>query len=228
MPGFQGFRDADAKFFKRLAKKNEREWFRAHQEEFESGWNAPMKQLLAEVRDAVDGAYAYCDLGEPKVFRIFRDVRFAKDKSPYKTHIGGYIPLKVGARKATDLPMALYFHVGATETFGAAGHYMMEAASLARFRAAVADPVRGKELEKILAGLRKKGFPSDSHDALKRVPKGFDPDHPRASLLKVKGLTVGFPELPKGILATTKLPKWLAGACKTAAPLVEWLTFATA
>ena len=227
MTRFDGFADSDGKFFKALAKKNEREWFQAHKAEFETGWNEPMKLLLGEVRDSIDAAFAHCDLGEPKVFRIFRDVRFAKDKSPYKTHIGGFIPLRSGSRKATDLPMALYFHVGATESFGAAGHYMMEPASLARFRAAVADDKRGRELEKILASLEKKGFASHSHNALKRVPKGHDPDHPRASLLKLKGLTVAFPDLPKGILSTPKLPKWLAASSKTAAPLVEWLAYVT-
>jgi uncharacterized protein (TIGR02453 family) len=228
MTAFKGFRDAEGKFFKALAKKNERQWFQAHKAEFEEGWNAPMKLLLAEVREAIDGAYAHSDLDEPKVFRIYRDVRFSKDKSPYKTHIGGFIPLKRGGKKVTDLPMALYFHVGATETFGAAGHYMMEPESLERFRSAVADAKRGKELEKILAGLAKKGFAADSHESLKRVPKGYAPDHPRAEMLKRKGLTVGFPSVPKGMLATLKLKKWLADGCKTAAPLVEWLVFATA
>jgi uncharacterized protein (TIGR02453 family) len=232
MDSFTGFPDADAKFFKLLAKKNEREWFQTHKAEYEQGWNAPMKLLLSEVHAAIDRAFPHVDLDEPKVFRIHRDVRFAKDKSPYKTHIGGYIPLKRAGRKATDLPMALYFHIGAdgtkTELFGAAGHYMMEPDSLQRFRAAVADPKRGKELEKLLAGLAKKGYPSDSHGRLQRVPKGFDPDHPRAELLKLKGLTVGFPAIPKKIVTSSKLVPWLATGCKTAAPLVEWLAFATA
>jgi len=227
MTQFSGFRDAEGKFWKALARNNRREWFQARKAEFETDWNAPMKLLLSDVRESIDASYTHCDLDEPKVFRIFRDVRFAKDKSPYKTHIGGLIPLKRGGKKITDLPMALYFHVGAEETFGAAGHYMMEAASLAGFRAAVADK-RGSELEKILKGLRKKGFSVDSHDALKRVPKGFAPEHPRADLLKVKGLTVGFPALPKGILGNRKLVKWLGDHCKTTVALVEWLVFATA
>jgi uncharacterized protein (TIGR02453 family) len=232
MPRFEGFPDADAKFFKLLAKKNNREWFQAHKAEYEQGWNAPMKLLLSEVHAAIDGAFPHVDLDEPKVFRIHRDVRFSKDKSPYKTHIGGYIPLKRAGRKATDLPMPLYFHIGAdgakTELFAAAGHYMMEPDSLARFRAAVADPKRGKEIEKLLAGLAKKGFPSHSHGKLQRVPKGFEPDHPRAELLKLKGLTVGFPDIPKKLVTSSKLVIWLTNGCKTAAPLVEWLAFATA
>lgn len=233
MSRFEGFADEEGKFFKALAKKNERAWFQAHKAEFEEGWNAPMKALLAEVAASIDAAYPSSDLDEPKVFRIFRDVRFSKDKAPYKTHIGGFVPMKRSGKKATDLPMALYFQVGAgskTErgTFAAAGHYMMEPESLARFRKAVADDARGKELMKIVASLAKKGFSIDSHDALKRVPKGFDPEHPRADYLKRKGLTVGFPALPAGILVDRKLVKWLAQACKTTAPLVEWLVYATA
>jgi uncharacterized protein (TIGR02453 family) len=228
MTRFEGFADDNAKFFKALAKKNDRVWFQAHKAEFEEGWNSPMKLLLAEVKDAVDRSYPHCDLDEPKVFRIFRDVRFSKDKSPYKTHIGGYIPVRRAGKKTTDLPMALYFHVGAKETFGAAGHYMMDPESLERFRAAIDDEKRGKDLLKVLASLAKKGFQEDSHARLKRVPKGYDPDHPRADLLKRKGLVVGFPTLPQGLLATPKLTKWLADGCKTAAPLVEWLVFATA
>ncbi|HEY4016697.1 MAG TPA: DUF2461 domain-containing protein [Polyangiaceae bacterium] len=228
MIGFEGFADGDGKFFKALSKHNDREWFQSHKAEFEAGWNAPMRSLLTDVRAAIDGAYPHADLGEPKVFRIFRDVRFSKDKSPYKTHIGGYIPMRRAAKTATDLPMALYFHVGQKEVFGAAGHYMMEPESLARFRAAVADAVRGAELERILTKLEKKGFTSDSHERLKRIPKGFDPDHPRAEVLKRKGLVVSFPALPRALLPTPKLTKWLARECKTAAPLVEWLLFATA
>jgi uncharacterized protein (TIGR02453 family) len=227
MERFGGFADAEGKFFKALAKKNQREWFQAHKAEFEEGWNAPMKQLLGEVRDGIDKAYRHSDLDAPKVFRIFRDVRFSKDKSPYKTHIGGLIPVKRSGKNVTDLPMALYFHVGDTEKFGAAGHYMMEAESLARFRAALLDAKRGKELDKILAALKKKGFTPATHNDLKRVPRGFDADHPRAEMLKWRGLTVSFPELPKGILATPKLAKWLMDACKASAPLVEWLAFAT-
>jgi uncharacterized protein (TIGR02453 family) len=225
---FQGFADADAKFFKALAKKNDREWFQAHKAEYEEGWHAPMKLLLSDVKAAIDKTYAHTDLDEPKVFRIFRDVRFSKDKTPYKTHVGGFVPLLRRGKKATDLPMAVYFHVGVDETFGAAGHYMMEPESLARFRKAVADDKRGKELERILAGLAKKGFKADSHESLKRVPKEYDADHPRAELLKRKGLIVGFPKVPKGLLATPKLTKWVADCCKATAPLVEWLAFATA
>jgi uncharacterized protein (TIGR02453 family) len=233
MDRFEGFADAQARFFKALkkAQKGEpaaaREWFNAHKAEFEEGWNAPMKSLLAEVRDAVDKAYPHCDLGEPKVFRIFRDVRFAKDKSPYKTHIGGYIPTKPGA-SAENAPFALYFHVGDDEVFGAAGHYMMDGPALAKYRTAVADAKRGGELGRAIAKLEKKGFTTGAHDALQRVPKGFDPEHPRAELLKQKGLYARFPRFDAKLLTSRALIPALAKSVKEVAPLVEWLVFATA
>ncbi|MEO6600718.1 MAG: DUF2461 domain-containing protein [Polyangiaceae bacterium] len=223
---FVGFADPNAKFFRLLSKNQDRAWFQAHKAEFETGWQSPMKELLAEVRAGIDRAYIHCDLDEPKLFRIFRDVRFSKDKSPYKTHVGGIIPI-TRKGKVTEVPMALYMHVGEPTSFAAAGHYMMDPRSLARYRAAVADDKRGKELVKLLAALAKKGFVLRSHDSYKRMPKGYDPDHPRAEHLLRKGLTVGFPDLPTGILTAPKLGAWLVTHAKLAAPLVEWLVFAT-
>jgi uncharacterized protein (TIGR02453 family) len=223
---FTGFADPTGSFFRKLAKNQNREWFQAHKAEFDEGWNAPMKALLDDVAAKVDGAFAHTELDAPKVFRIFRDVRFSKDKSPYKTHIGGYVPTR-RAGKGHEVPIALYLHVGLPESFAAAGHHMMDGPALERFRAAVADE-RGVELEKILTRLKKKGFSVDSHDTYKKVPKGYDAAHPRAEHLKRKGLTVGFPKMPKGLLADPKLAPWLVGHVKAAAPLVEWLVFATA
>jgi len=224
---FEGFPDKDAKFFRLLAKNQTREWFQAHKEEFDEGWQKPMKELLNAVRERADSAFKHTDLDAPKIFRIYRDVRFSKDKSPYKTHVGGVIPTKRQG-KITEVPMALYFHVGQPQSFGASGHYMMDPAALVKFRKAVADDQTGRELEKLLAALKKKGYSVDSHDTYKRVPQGFDADHPRAEHLKRKGLTVSFPQMPKGILASPKLLPWIVDQVKTAAPLVEWLVFATA
>jgi len=223
---FSGFPDDAAKFFRTLAKNQNRDWFQAHKQEFEDGWQGPMKELLTEVHAGVDRAFKRCDLAPPKLFRIFRDVRFSKDKSPYKTHIGGVIPVK-GHGKMTEVPIALYFHVGQPNSFGAAGHYMMDSHALGGFRKAVADEKRGAELDKLLRALVKKGYSVDSHDSYKRVPKGYDPEHPRAEHLKRKGLTVGFPALPRGLLTSPKLGPWLVTHAKTAAPLVEWLVLAT-
>src|SRR5262245_36392739 len=139
---FEGFADADARFFRALAKHQSREWFAAHKQEYDEGWVAPMRLLLAEVRERIDPLFVRHALGDPKVFRIHRDVRFSKDKSPYKTHIAGYVPLAGGGRGG-EQPVPLYMHLG-KESFVGAGHYMMEPAQLARFREAVLDDRTGR------------------------------------------------------------------------------------
>lgn len=224
---FEGFHDKDGRFFKALAKNQSREWFAAHKKEYEEGWAEPMARLLEGVRERIDPLFPRCDLAaSPKVFRIFRDVRFSKDKTPYKTHVAGCISVE---RKgsAPEVPVAVYLHIGEKEAFAGAGHYMMEPDERARFRAAIADE-RGEELAAIVKKLEKHGFTLESKDVLKKVPRGFDPDHPRADLLKRNGLVLTFPKMDKELLVSRKIADWLVAQTKHAAPLVEWITFATA
>ena len=218
--GFTGFADANARFFRALAKNQNRDWFLAHKDEYERGWLAPMKALLTELRWTLERGYP-CELGEPKVFRIFRDVRFSSDKSPYKTQVAGYVPL-AGLGGPAGGPAAVYLHLG-TETYVGAGHWIMDPAQLERFRAALLDDRRGGELTQLLAKLEKAGFEVGSHDALKKVPRGFDPDHPRAELLKRKGLVVAYPKLDRELIVSRALVDWLVKQSRRAAPVVEWL-----
>ena len=219
---FEGFADRDGRFFRALARNQRREWFEAHRREYEDGWLAPMKALLAEVRERIDPLFPHHPLAEPKVFRIHRDVRFSKDKSPYKTHIGGYVAID-GVGQGPSAPAALYVHLGATEVLVAAGHYMMDPGQLARFREAVLDDRQGGELVTILRKLTRAGFTVGSHDVLQRVPRGLDPGHARAELLKRKGLIVTFPAPSRGLLVARRLIDWLVAHAKRAVPLVEWL-----
>ena len=219
---FAGFADRDGRFFRGLARNQRRDWFAAHRREYEDGWLEPMKALLAEVRERIDAFFPQHPLADPTVFRIYRDVRFAKDKSPYKTHIGGYVAIG-GAGRGPSVPAALYVHIGATEVFVAAGQYMMDPGQLARFRDAVLDDRRGGALAAILRKLGRAGFAAGSHDVLQRVPRGFDPTHPRAELLKRKGLIVTFPQPPRQLLVRHTLVNWLVTRAKRVVPLVEWL-----
>jgi uncharacterized protein (TIGR02453 family) len=181
-----------------------------------------MKLLLAELRERLDPLFPRHPLARPKVFRIYRDVRFSKDKSPYKTHIGGYVAID-GGGQGPSAAAALYVHLGAAEVFVASGQYMMDPTQLARFRAAVLDERRGAEVVAILRRLTRAGFEVGSHDTLQRVPRGFDPDHPRGDLLKRKGLIVTFPTPPRGLLTQRALLDWLVTHTKRTVPLVEWL-----
>lgn len=239
--GFRGFADDDCKFFRALAAHQDRDWFNAHRAEYEEGWAAPMQALLADVAAKIDGAYPDVELAEPKVFRLHRDVRFAKDKSPYKTHASGLLAIKrTGA--VTEVPCALYFQVGfeaapteegkkpklVAARFAGAGQYSMGSEALARHRAALLDDARGSEVAKLVGKLEKEGFELGAMEVLKKPPRGVAPDHPRARLLMHKGLMFSFPEIPKGALTDPGLVGWLAAHAKKAAPLVRWLTFTTA
>jgi uncharacterized protein (TIGR02453 family) len=223
---FTGFADREARFFKALAKHQDREWFAAHRDEYEQGWLAPMKALLAEVHGKLAPRYRREELAAPKVFRIHRDVRFSKDKAPYKTHIGGYLGVDGGAAGPGGAA-ALYFHVGPDEVFGGSGHYMMDGEQLKRFRAGVVDPKQGKELAAILRSLERAGFDVDSREQLQRVPRGFDPEHPHAELLRRKGLFVGFPGPDRALLTSPKLVDALVTHAKKTVPLVEWFAAVT-
>lgn len=90
------------------------------------------------------------------MFRIHRDVRFSRDKAPYKTHIGGYLPI-AGRGGRLPGPVALYLHLG-VDDYAGAGHWIMEPAQLVSFRAALLDPRRGGELTRLPARLEKGGF----------------------------------------------------------------------
>jgi uncharacterized protein (TIGR02453 family) len=224
-PRFEGFADRTGGFFRALARNQRREWFAMHKEEYEEGWLTPMKALLAEVRTRLEPLYDHDPLAEPKVFRIHRDVRFSKDKSPDKTHIGGYLALG-GTGNGPSAAAALYVHVGAEEVFVAAGQYMMDAGQLTRFRAAVVDE-RGAELHTMLGKLARAGYSLGSYETLQRVPRGFDPGHPRGELLKRKGLIVAFPALPRERLVSRTLVEWLVTHAKRTVPVVEWLAALT-
>jgi uncharacterized protein (DUF2461 family) len=104
---------------------------------------------------------------------------------------------------------------------------MMDGDQLKRFRAAVVDAKRGSELAKLLATLGRAGFSVDSHEQTQRVPRGFDPDHPRADLLRRKGLIVAFPGLDRTLLTSPKLVEWVVTQAKKPVPLVEWLAAVT-
>jgi uncharacterized protein (TIGR02453 family) len=218
---FVGFADTTASFFRALARRQNREWFQAHKREYEEGWATPMRLLLEELRERIDPLFARHPIGDPKVFRIHRDVRFSKDKSPFKTNVAGYVPL-AGAGHGPGQPVPVYLQLG-TEPFAGAGHYAMDGPQLDRYREALLDDRRGAAVARIVARLTTAGFEVDSHEQLKRVPRGVDPAHPRAALLRHKGLVVGFPGIPKRHVVSRALVDWLVGHVERARPLVEWL-----
>jgi uncharacterized protein (TIGR02453 family) len=213
---FSGFERGAPQFLAELAGEMNREWFEANKPRFVELWVMPMNALLAEVAARLAKVYAPQKLGAPKLFRQHRDTRFSKDKSPYKTHVSGLISTRQGCT-------AIYMHFGIESEFVGAGTYYFEAPQLPRWRKLVAADKTGKELAKLVHKLRAAGYHVGGHDDYKRVPKPYADDHPRAELLKLRGLTVGFPPIPRGLFHRRELVDWLVGHATTAAPLVGWL-----
>jgi uncharacterized protein (TIGR02453 family) len=221
MTAFTGFTRTAPAFFHELATEMNRDWFLENKARYESEWVQPMHALLDDVRAKMLPAYKPLKLGEAKVMRIHRDVRFSKDKAPYKTHIGAVISV-AGKKLGEGGNAAMYVHLGTDEEFVGVGTYMFDAERLARWRKAAAGKA-GAELATMIGKLRKAGYQVGGHDDYKKVPKGFDADHPRAELLKMKGLTAGPGPIPRGLLHKPALAGWLAQHGKALAPLVKWL-----
>jgi uncharacterized protein (TIGR02453 family) len=218
---FRGF-DRDAiQFWHELAAEMSREWFAANKQRYQAVWVAPMLALLRDVARGLARAYQPFALGEPGVLRIHRDLRFSRDKTPYKTHIAGVIRF-AGDPIAEAGNAALYLHLGLDGEYAGVGCYRFDAARIARWRRAVVGPPGGALL-RIIAGLRRRGYEAGGYEHYARVPKGFAPDHPRAELLKFKGLVCRFPAIPAGLLYEPKLARWILAHARATAPLVIWL-----
>lgn len=168
---FSGFGEYAVDFFDDLEADNSKVFWEKHKATYQNDVRTPMEALLADLAD---------EFGPGKVFRPYRDTRFAKDKTPYKTHCGGVIEHGRGGG-------AYYVEVSSAGLRFGGGSYAMASDQIARYRAAVAEDLTGPALEKILAKLTKSGW-SIHGELLKTKPRGFDADHPRIELLRRRAL----------------------------------------
>ena len=215
---FAGFPKPGISWFQGLALAQNRDWFQAHRDGYEQLWLAPMQSLLAELKTPLEKLYGKT-LAPPKIFRLNRDVRFSKDKSPYKTHIAGM--LAFDGFKPMEGPAGLYLHLGLEEMV-AFGFYTLETPSLARLRKQLLDEKAGPALAKLIAAAGKVGLAPDAMEKLKRPPPGVSPDHPRVELLKQKALALSTGDLPRSVRFGAGLKEWILEQAKAAAPVVKW------
>jgi uncharacterized protein (TIGR02453 family) len=198
---FKGWPAEAVEFFEGLEADNTKTYWQAHKTIYEQAVKGPMEELLAELED---------DFGSGRVFRPYRDVRFSKDKTPYKLSCAAHL---TGG----------YISFSADELFVGSGLYMPEPSALQNYRAAVDDATSGSELESIAATLRKNRYEVGSHDVLKTAPKGYAKDHPRIELLKMKGVVMS-KSWPVGAWVSTRKAKdRVVSGLGAARPLRAWI-----
>lgn len=209
---FLGFPDTQG-FLADLAANNDRTWFNANKARYEAAYKGPAEAFADEVRPHLAEL-----TGQPvgaKIWRIHRDVRFSKDKSPYNTH------LHVGFRPQGEPRRRGGFYLGlepAKLSLGV-GAFDFGPVDLERYRKAVASEAYGEELAEILAGTEARLREPE----LKRTPAPYAANHPRAELLRRKGLNV-WQDLDPALAASPDLVEAVVAAFRALDPINVWLT----
>lgn len=224
---FRGFRREAIQFLADLAANNERAWFQPRKGDYERLLKEPLAALVAALgeRFAARGIPLAADPARSP-FRIYRDTRFSRDKSPYKTNVGASFPW-IGEPRSTAIGEASrhgvggYFHLAPGDIFVGGGMWHPERGRLAAFRAAVLG-----DHSAVAHALEEPGFVATfgevRGDRLQRVPPGFPPDHPKAEWLKLKDVTFGRRLSDEDALSPA-LPDLLADSFAAAVPVLSFL-----
>ena len=221
------FTAASLRFLRDLARNNKKPWFEAHRDEYEADVRAPMRALIEEM-DVRFARFAPELTGDPKrsMFRINRDIRFSKDKSPYKTHAACWFRHSAADHRvggdAEAGSAGLYFHLQPRKSFVGAGIWMPPRPALDKIRDAIADDPKafGRIIESAAARRRFGGL--DDEAMLKRMPRGFSEDHPAARWLRYQSFTIGRQLSDREVLSQ-RLADGLEKDFRLMLPLVRWL-----
>jgi uncharacterized protein (TIGR02453 family) len=224
---FTGFRPAAFQFLRQLKRNNRREWFEAHRDVYEDELREPVGELLQEL-DVRLAMIAPELVADPKraIFRIHRDVRFSKDKSPYKTNVAFWVNHRDLGRSAATVVhggAGLYFHVEPGQSIIAGGIWMPPAPALLRIRDALIDDRAG--FERSLRTLKRRFGALSTEAVLQRLPRGYPESHPAGRWLRYKSFTVSR-ALSAADLRRRDLPDRLARDYRVLIPFVRWLNSA--
>ena len=218
---FNGFSPEAIQFLADLAANNDRAWFQPRKADYERLLKEPLEALVAALAERFE-ARGIPLQADPKrsIFRIYRDTRFSKDKSPYKTNVGASFPwVEAGSPGGGAHSNGGYFHFQPGEMYMGGGMWHPEPAKLAAFRQLVD---KGKGLEALDDPDFVAAFGGIHGETLARVPQGFAKDHPRAELLKLKDLTFGHRLSDREVLSPD-LPDTLATDFAKAIPVFRLL-----
>ena len=217
-------------FLRGLARNNKKRWFEAHRADYETHIRAPMRALIEEM-DVRFTRFAPELTGDPKrsMFRINRDIRFSKDKSPYKTHAACWFRHSAADHRvggdAEAGSAGLYFHLEPEQSFVGAGIWMPPRPALDKIRDAIADDPRGfgRIIKRPAARRRYGGL--DDEAMLKRMPRGFSDGHPAGEWLRYQSFTIGRQLSDREVLSP-RLAEGLERDFRLMLPLVRWLNAA--
>ncbi|ADW70768.1 DUF2461 domain-containing protein [Granulicella tundricola] len=213
------FSPAAFKFLRGLARNNDREWFNERKPVYEQELKAPMLDLINQINEAfVDFAPDFIRPAHKSLMRIYRDIRFAKDKRPYKTNVAAWWA-RQGLEKTSG--GGFYFEINATHITIAAGVYMPEREQLLAIRRHLLD--HHEELRGLFSAKKTLALLTP-FDGLKltRAPKGFPADHPALDLILQRQWGVSA-QLPADLALTPKLTGEIVKRFKAAAPIVDLL-----
>ncbi len=216
---FSGFPPATRQFLRDLAANNNREWFKAHKSDYDTSVREPLLALVDELGTALlEHSPGYLCDPRKSVYRIYRDIRFSKNKAPYKTHAAAVFP-PLGLERHAGA--GFYFHFSAEELLVGGGVYAPGSRELRSIRQQIAgDPA---ELREILGTAAfRKAFGDLEGQQLKRVPQGFPKDHPAADLLVFKQFLAGT-TLPAEEIEKRTVAALIDRLFRTISPLLAYL-----
>jgi uncharacterized protein (TIGR02453 family) len=222
-PPFEEFPKQGIKFLKLLKRNNNRKWFEKHKDEFENYMKAPMQSFIFALQTHFARFAPEFDLNPKRsIFRIYRDIRFSADKTPYKTHIAAHFVLR--GKPKGFVGSGYYLEIAPGELYIGGGIYIPDSDQLKKIRRAIAG--RGEEFLSIIENRRfKKLFAPFEWKKLQRIPKGYEENHPMAEWLKYKQFFVGV-SWPESKCYRSSFVKETAGICEELTPLVRFLNSA--
>jgi uncharacterized protein (TIGR02453 family) len=224
------FTSASLDFLKALARNNRRDWFETHRPSYETAILGPLRDLVEEM-DVRLARIAPEMVGDPKrsVFRIYRDIRFSQDKSPYKTHAACWFYHRDASHRVGQEShgggAGFYFQIAPGNSFSGGGLWMPPREALGKLRDAMATKPALFTRIVSAAGVVRRFGELDDEAVLKRVPRGYADDHPAARWLKYRSFTMGS-ALTASQVTSARLPALLEQDFALLVPLVRWINTA--
>jgi uncharacterized protein (TIGR02453 family) len=222
---FQGFPEEGLSFLKNLAKNNSRDWFNQRKEFFHNYLQKPTQDFVFALGQRLQSlipqlVYDTRLDGRGSIMRIYRDIRFSKDKSPYKKYVG--ITFWEGPSKKDSIS-GFFIRIEPTGVEVYTGKHMFGKSDLQAYRGAVLDKEMGNELEKTIDLIKNLEGYEVGGLHYKRVPLGYDKDHERQDLLRYKGLWARAPRIEPEVLKEPDLVEVCFEHCAQLTPIHSWL-----